>query len=97
MKFQQLLANAIESSEIPLRFEPGATEAVAKPITGMLQAWISAHIPPDTGSEFDAGCAAQASADRAIQRSSALCGVARLSSVHREREYVIGMETRIVP
>ena len=60
MKFQQLLANAIESSEIPLRFEPGATEAVAKPITGMLQAWISAHIPPDTGSEFDAGCAALA-------------------------------------
>ena len=60
MKFQQLLASAIESSEIPLRFEPGATEAVAKPVTGMLQAWISAHIPPDTGSEFDAGCAALA-------------------------------------
>ena len=32
MKFQQLLASAIESSEIPLRFEPGATEAVAKPV-----------------------------------------------------------------
>ena len=60
MKFQQLLANAIESSEIPLRFEPGATGAVAKPVTGMLQAWISAHIPPDTGSEFDAGFAALA-------------------------------------
>ena len=60
MKFQQLLASAIESSEIPLRFEPGATEAVAKPVTGMLQAWISAHIPPDSGSEFDSGWAALA-------------------------------------
>ena len=57
MKFQRIAASAIESSEIPLRFEPGAAEAVAKPVTEMLQAWISAHIPPDTGSEFDAGCA----------------------------------------
>lgn len=57
MKFQQLLADAIESSEIPLRFEPGATEAVAKPITEMLHAWISAHMPPDSGSAGDAACA----------------------------------------
>ena len=58
MRFQQLLANAIESSEIPLRFEPGATESVARPVTEMLHAWISAHMPPDSGSTFDAGRAA---------------------------------------
>ena len=52
--------HAIESSEIPLRFEPGAGESVAKPVIEMLQAWIAAHIPPDTGSEFDAGWAALA-------------------------------------
>ena len=58
MRFQELLARAIESAEIPLRFEPGATEAVAKPVTGMLRAWISAHMPPDSGSPFDQGRAA---------------------------------------
>jgi hypothetical protein len=60
MNFQQMLLKAIESSEIPLRFEPGAGLSVAKPVIEMLQAWISAHIPPDTGSEFDAGWAALA-------------------------------------
>jgi len=56
--FQDLLAAAIESSEIPLRFEPGATESVAGPVTTMLHAWISAHMPPDSGSPFDQGRAA---------------------------------------
>jgi hypothetical protein len=60
MKFQQLLAKAIESAEIPLRFEPGATESVAHPVIEMLHAWISAHMPPDSGSPFDAGRAALA-------------------------------------
>ncbi len=60
MTFQQMLANAIESSEIPLRFEPGATESVAGPVTEMLHAWISSHMPPDSGSVFDAGRAALA-------------------------------------
>jgi hypothetical protein len=60
MKFQELLLAAIESAEIPLRFEPGAGEAVAKPVIEMLRTWISGHIPPDTGSEFDAGWAALA-------------------------------------
>ena len=60
MNFQQLLLTAIESAEIPLRFEPGAGEAVAQPVIEMLRAWISAHIPPDTGAEFDAGWAALA-------------------------------------
>ena len=55
MKFSELLIAAIQRSEIPLRFEPGAEEAVAKPVTEVLQAWITAHIPKDADSEFDAG------------------------------------------
>jgi hypothetical protein len=55
MKFQNLLIAAIERSEIPLRFEPGAGEAVAKSITEALQAWISAHLPAAASSDFDAG------------------------------------------
>lgn len=60
MKFHQLLATAIESAEIPLRFEPGATESVVHPVTEMLHAWISAHVPPDSESPLDAGRAALA-------------------------------------
>jgi len=55
MKFQDLLLAAIQRSEIPLRFEPGAEEAVAKPVTEMLQAWISAHLPAHATSEYDGG------------------------------------------
>ena len=55
MKFEQLLISAIQRSEIPLRFEPGAEEAVAKPVIETLQMWIAAHIPQDSESEFDAG------------------------------------------
>jgi hypothetical protein len=55
MKFQDLLTAAIERSEIPLRFEPGASEAVAKPVTEALQAWISIHLPEAADSDFDAG------------------------------------------
>ncbi len=52
---RQLLA-AIERSDIPLRFEPGAVESVAQPVTEMLQAWISNHLPQnDSKSEFDDG------------------------------------------
>ena len=43
MKFSQLLFLAIERSEIPLRFEPGAEEAVAKPVTEFLRAWLQSH------------------------------------------------------
>jgi hypothetical protein len=60
MKFQEMLMAAIESSEIPLRFEPGAAEAVAKPVTEALQEWISIHLPESADSEFDAGCRALA-------------------------------------
>jgi hypothetical protein len=55
MKFQELLLAAIQRSEIPLRFEPGAEESVAKPVTEMLQAWVGAHMPDHADSEFDAG------------------------------------------
>jgi len=55
MKFQDWLIAAIERSEIPLRFEPGAAEAVAKPVTEALQEWISTHLPESADSDFDAG------------------------------------------
>jgi hypothetical protein len=55
MKFHDLLLAAIGRSEIPLRFEPGADEAVAKPIAELLEAWISAHLPDHAASEFDRG------------------------------------------
>ncbi|MGA3016603.1 MAG: hypothetical protein ABSF62_05750 [Bryobacteraceae bacterium] len=55
MKFSELLVGAIQRSEIPLRFEPGAEESVAKPVTEVLEAWIVAHQPKGDGSEFDAG------------------------------------------
>jgi hypothetical protein len=55
MKFEELLIAAIQRSEIPLRFEPGAEEAVAKPVTEVLQAWIAAHVSQATDSAFDAG------------------------------------------
>ena len=60
MKFQDWLMAAIERSEIPLRFEPGAAEAVAKPVTEALQEWIAAHLPESADSDFDAGCRALA-------------------------------------
>ncbi len=55
MKFEQLLIAAIQRAEIPLRFEPGAEEAVAKPVTEVLRAWVSAHLPEHADSEFEAG------------------------------------------
>ena len=45
MKFPDLLIAAIQRSEIPLRFEPGAEESVAKPVTEVLRAWIESHEP----------------------------------------------------
>lgn len=43
MKFPKLLLEAIGRSEIPLRFEPGAHEAVAAPVTELVRAWIQSH------------------------------------------------------
>jgi len=55
MKFQELLIAAIQRSEIPLRFEPGAEEAVARPVIEVLQAWIAAHLLESADSEFESG------------------------------------------
>ena len=52
MTFQDLLLAAIQRSEIPLRFEPGAEEAVAKPVTEILHAWVSAHLPEHAETEY---------------------------------------------
>ena len=55
MKFPELLLEAIRSAEIPLRFEPGAEESVAVPVTRLIQAWIEGHEPPHINSDFEAG------------------------------------------
>ena len=55
MKFSALLIESIRQSEIPLRFEPGAEEAVATPVTEMLKAWVAAHLPESASSEFAYG------------------------------------------
>jgi hypothetical protein len=55
MKFADLLTTSIQRSEIPLRFEPGAEEAVAKPVTELLRVWLEAHEPPEARSDFDRG------------------------------------------
>ena len=55
MKFSNLLADAIGQSEIPLRFEPGAEEAVARPVIGFLKEWITAHDPDPAKSDFEYG------------------------------------------
>jgi len=73
MKFEELIIAAVGRSEIPLRFEPGAEEAVAKPVIEVLQAWIAAHMPGDSDTEFDAGYRALA-----VQLLSELDGSADL-------------------
>lgn len=45
MKFPELLLEAINRAEIPLRFEPGADEAVATPVTELIRAWLLSHGP----------------------------------------------------
>jgi hypothetical protein len=55
MKFSELLIAAIHRSEIPPRFEPGAEEALAKPVAELIRAWLETHAPPDSHSEFDRG------------------------------------------
>lgn len=55
MKFCVLLLEAIRQAEIPLRFEPGAEESVAKPVTDMLRLWIAAHAPGNPCTEFERG------------------------------------------
>jgi hypothetical protein len=55
MKFADLLMAAIQRSEIPLRFEPGAEEALAQPIIDVLETWLEAHAPEAPKSDFEYG------------------------------------------
>jgi len=55
MKFRDLLLQAIGRSEIPLRFEPGADDAVAAPVAELIQAWLLSHLPNSSRSEFTDG------------------------------------------
>jgi hypothetical protein len=48
MLFPELLIEALKKSEIPLRFEPGAEESVAKQVTDLIRVWLEAHEPKDT-------------------------------------------------
>ena len=55
MKFSSLLREAIGNAEIPLRFEPGAEEAVAKPVIELLKAWVAIHDPARPAGDFEYG------------------------------------------
>ena len=55
MKFSELLIQAIQQSEIPLRFEPGAEESVAQPVTEMIQLWVKTHAPDQSHTDFERG------------------------------------------
>ncbi len=55
MKFSDLLLTTIRNAEIPLRFEPGAEEAIAEPVTELLKAWVAMHDPDSANDEFAYG------------------------------------------
>ena len=55
MTFPELLLEAIGRSEIPLRFEPGAGEAVAAAVSELIRVWLQSHLPVSRRSEFDDG------------------------------------------
>lgn len=55
VKFSDLLRTTIQNAEIPLRFEPGAEEAVAEPVTELLKAWVAMHDPNPANDDFDYG------------------------------------------
>ncbi len=55
MKFSELLLETIRNAEIPLRFEPGAEEAITKPVTELLKAWVAIHSPEHARDDFDYG------------------------------------------
>jgi len=55
MRFPELLIEALKKSEIPLRFEPGAEESVAKQVTDLVRLWLEAHEPKDASSAFYSG------------------------------------------
>ncbi len=55
MKFSDLLTETIRFAEIPLRFEPGAEEAIVEPVTELLRRWVAIHDPDQPSDDFDYG------------------------------------------
>jgi hypothetical protein len=55
MKFSELLIQTISEAEIPLRFEPGAAESVARPVVEILKVWVAAHDPEPASRDFEYG------------------------------------------
>ena len=55
MRFPELLIEALKKSEIPLRFEPGAEESVAKQVTDLIRLWLELHEPREANPAFSAG------------------------------------------
>ena len=52
MRFPEVLIESLKKSEIPLRFEPGAEESVAKQVTDLVRLWLEAHEPADLSTPF---------------------------------------------
>jgi hypothetical protein len=55
MRFPELLIEALKKSEIPLRFEPGAEESVARQVTDLIRLWLELHEPREPNAAFSAG------------------------------------------
>ena len=55
MKFSDLLTDTVRNAEIPLRFEPGAEEAVVEPVTDLLRRWVAIHDPDSPKGDFEYG------------------------------------------
>ncbi len=55
MIFPELLIEAMRRCEIPLRFEPGAEEAMAGTVSAVVRAWVESHEPAAPSSDFDYG------------------------------------------
>ncbi len=55
MKFSELLTATVRNAEIPLRFEPGAEEAIVEPVTELLKQWVAIHDPDRATDEFGYG------------------------------------------
>ena len=55
MKFSDLLTDTVRNAEIPLRFEPGAEEAIVEPVTDLLRRWVAIHDPDGPKDAFEYG------------------------------------------
>jgi hypothetical protein len=55
MRFPELLIEALKKSEIPLRFEPGAEESVAKQVTDLVRSWLELHEPREPSAASSVG------------------------------------------